>query len=111
MSRGLPPRTDRAQRFWHGVTSTRGPLNPADGGWKTSWWAACPDSLFMLFPRTRRLVEAAPKWIADRVGLGNVMNPPPADAALRPDLRRLELAKAIARDPKSGAGRTSPSPA
>src|ERR1700743_2799409 len=59
--------------------------------------ALLPDSLLMLFP-DKALVERA-KWIAERVGLGPVMyrRPPPLPFA---DLRRLELAKAIARDPK-----------
>ncbi|MHC2373624.1 branched-chain amino acid transport system ATP-binding protein [Bradyrhizobium diazoefficiens] len=59
--------------------------------------ALLPDSLFMLFP-DKALVERA-KWIADRVGLGNVMNRRPPTLPFA-DLRRLELAKAIARDPK-----------
>src|SRR4051794_14131817 len=59
--------------------------------------ALLPDSLFMLFP-DKALVERA-KWIADRVGLGNVMDRRPPTLPFA-DLRRLELAKAIARDPK-----------
>ncbi|MGY4440045.1 ABC-type branched-subunit amino acid transport system ATPase component [Bradyrhizobium sp. LM2.3] len=59
--------------------------------------ALLPDSLFMLFP-DKALVERA-KWIADRVGLGAVMNRRPPTLPFA-DLRRLELAKAIARDPK-----------
>src|ERR1700755_1618976 len=59
--------------------------------------ALLPDSLFMLFP-DKALVERA-RWIADRVGLGNVMNRRPPTLPFA-DLRRLELAKAIARDPK-----------
>ncbi|MGY4451663.1 ABC-type branched-subunit amino acid transport system ATPase component/ABC-type branched-subunit amino acid transport system substrate-binding protein [Bradyrhizobium sp. i1.3.1] len=59
--------------------------------------ALLPDSLFMLFP-DKALVERA-KWIADRVGLGSVMNRRPPTLPFA-DLRRLELAKAIARDPK-----------
>ncbi len=59
--------------------------------------ALLPDSLFMLFA-DKALTERA-KWIANRVGLGAVMerHPPTLPFA---DLRRLELAKAIARDPK-----------
>lgn len=59
--------------------------------------ALLPDSLFMLFP-DKALVERA-KWIAERVGLGDVMNRRPPTLPFA-DLRRLELAKAIARDPK-----------
>jgi branched-chain amino acid transport system ATP-binding protein len=59
--------------------------------------ALLPDSLFMLFP-DKALLERA-KWIADRVGLGSVMNRRPPTLPFA-DLRRLELAKAIARDPK-----------
>jgi len=59
--------------------------------------ALLPDSLFMLFP-DKALTERA-KWIADRVGLGSVMHRRPPTLPFA-DLRRLELAKAIARDPK-----------
>jgi branched-chain amino acid transport system ATP-binding protein len=59
--------------------------------------ALLPDSLFMLFP-DHALTERA-KWIADRVGLGAVMDRRPPTLPFA-DLRRLELAKAIARDPK-----------
>src|ERR1700742_3776932 len=59
--------------------------------------ALLPDSLFMLFP-DKALTERA-KWIADRVGLGAVMDRRPPTLPFA-DLRRLELAKAIARDPK-----------
>src|SRR5215813_1295727 len=59
--------------------------------------ALLPDSLFMLFP-DKALTERA-KWIAERVGLGAVMNRRPPTLPFA-DLRRLELAKAIARDPK-----------
>jgi branched-chain amino acid transport system ATP-binding protein len=51
----------------------------------------------MLFP-DKALTERA-KWIAERVGLGAVMNRRPPTLPFA-DLRRLELAKAIARDPK-----------
>src|ERR1700760_3204916 len=59
--------------------------------------ALLPDSLFMLFA-DKALTERA-KWIAERVGLAAVMNRPPPTLPFA-DLRRLELAKAIARDPK-----------
>ena len=59
--------------------------------------ALLPDSLFMLFP-DKALTERA-KWIAERVGLGAVMHRRPPTLPFA-DLRRLELAKAIARDPK-----------
>src|SRR5258705_8929708 len=59
--------------------------------------ALLPDSLFMLFADSS-LTERA-KWIANRVGLGTVMHRRPPTLPFA-DLRRLELAKAIARDPK-----------
>ena len=59
--------------------------------------ALLPDSLFMLFA-DKALTERA-KWIAERVGLGSVMDRRPPTLPFA-DLRRLELAKAIARDPK-----------
>ena len=59
--------------------------------------ALLPDSLFMLFA-DKALTERA-KWIAERVGLGAVMDRRPPTLPFA-DLRRLELAKAIARDPK-----------
>ena len=59
--------------------------------------ALLPDSLLMLFP-DKALTERA-KWIAERVGLGEVMHRRPPTLPFA-DLRRLELAKAIARDPK-----------
>ncbi|MFZ1169906.1 MAG: ATP-binding cassette domain-containing protein, partial [Bradyrhizobium sp.] len=59
--------------------------------------ALLPDSLFMLFP-DKALTERA-EWIANRVGLGAVMDRRPPTLPFA-DLRRLELAKAIARDPK-----------
>jgi ABC-type branched-subunit amino acid transport system ATPase component len=59
--------------------------------------ALLPDSLLMLFP-DKALAERA-KWIAERVGLGDVMDRRPPTLPFA-DLRRLELAKAIARDPK-----------
>jgi branched-chain amino acid transport system ATP-binding protein len=59
--------------------------------------ALLPDSLFMLHANKALMKRA--EWIAERVGLGAVMarRPPTLPFA---DLRRLELAKAIARDPK-----------
>src|SRR3979409_1021717 len=51
--------------------------------------ALLPDSLFMLFA-DKRLTERA-KWIANRVGLGAVMNRRPPTLPFA-DLRRLELA-------------------
>src|ERR1700742_3770174 len=59
--------------------------------------ALLPDSLLMLFP-DKVLTERA-RWIANRVGLGAVMDRRPPTLPFA-DLRRLELAKAIARDPK-----------
>jgi branched-chain amino acid transport system ATP-binding protein len=59
--------------------------------------ALLPDSLFMLVA-DKALTERA-KWIAERVGLGAVMHRRPPTLPFA-DLRRLELAKAIARDPK-----------
>ncbi|MDB5628314.1 MAG: transporter ATP-binding protein, partial [Tardiphaga sp.] len=59
--------------------------------------ALLPDSLFMLFA-DKALTERA-KWIAERVGLKDVMHRRPPTLPFA-DLRRLELAKAIARDPK-----------
>jgi branched-chain amino acid transport system ATP-binding protein len=59
--------------------------------------ALLPDSLLMLFP-DKALKERA-RWIAERVGLGAVMDRRPPTLPFA-DLRRLELAKAIARDPK-----------
>src|SRR3954466_15767580 len=59
--------------------------------------ALLPDSLLMLFP-DKALTERA-RWIAERGGLAGVMNRRPPTRPFA-DLRRLELAKAIARDPK-----------
>jgi branched-chain amino acid transport system ATP-binding protein len=59
--------------------------------------ALLPDSLFNLFA-DRALIERA-KAIAGRVGLGAVLDRRPPTLPFA-DLRRLELAKAIARDPK-----------
>src|ERR1700748_2842129 len=61
--------------------------------------ALLPDSLLMLFP-DKALMERA-KQITERVGLGSVMHRRPPTLPFA-DLRRLELAKAIARDPKVG---------
>jgi branched-chain amino acid transport system ATP-binding protein len=59
--------------------------------------ALLPDSLLKLFA-DRALIDRA-RAIAERVGLGAVMNRRPPTLPFA-DLRRLELAKAIARDPK-----------
>ncbi|WP_022724179.1 ATP-binding cassette domain-containing protein, partial [Rhodopseudomonas sp. B29] len=59
--------------------------------------ALLPDSLLALFP-DRALTERA-EAIAERVGLAPVMRRKPPTLPFA-DLRRLELAKAIARDPK-----------
>src|ERR1700710_209145 len=59
--------------------------------------ALLPDSLFMLFA-DKALTDRA-RWIAERVGLGAVMDRKPPTLPFA-DLRRLELAKAIARNPK-----------
>src|ERR1700743_1962884 len=59
--------------------------------------ALFPDSLLMLFA-DKALTERA-RWIANRVGLGNVMDRKPPTLPFA-HLRRLQLAKAIARDPK-----------
>ncbi|MGN6114213.1 MAG: ATP-binding cassette domain-containing protein, partial [Nitrobacter sp.] len=61
--------------------------------------ALLPDSLFMLFP-DKALLDRA-RQIAERVGLGAVMDRHPPTLPFA-DLRRLELAKAIARDPQVG---------
>jgi branched-chain amino acid transport system ATP-binding protein len=58
--------------------------------------ALLPDSLFKLFA-DRALINRA-KAIAERVGLAGVVNRRPPTLPFA-DLRRLELAKAIARDP------------
>ena len=59
--------------------------------------ALLPDSLFKVFA-DRALTDRA-KAIAERVGLGAVIDRRPPTLPFA-DLRRLELAKAIARDPK-----------
>ncbi len=59
--------------------------------------ALLPDSLFKLFA-DRALIDRA-RWIAQRVGLEKVIDRKPPTLPFA-DLRRLELAKAIARDPK-----------
>src|ERR1700749_3184061 len=63
--------------------------------------ALLPDSLLRLFA-DKALTERA-KWIANRVGLGAVMDRKPPTLPFA-DLRRLELAKAIARDPQGVLG-------
>jgi branched-chain amino acid transport system ATP-binding protein len=59
--------------------------------------ALLPDDLLML--RVNRAVEERARAIAARVGLGNVMHRLPGTLPFA-DLRRLELAKAVARNPK-----------
>jgi branched-chain amino acid transport system ATP-binding protein len=59
--------------------------------------ALLPDKLTMLFASAE--VDAKARDIAQRVGLGHVIDRRPPTLAFA-DLRRLELAKAIARDPK-----------
>jgi branched-chain amino acid transport system ATP-binding protein len=59
--------------------------------------ALLPDKLTMLFSSAD--VDAKARDIAQRTGLGHVIDRKPPTLAFA-DLRRLELAKAIARDPK-----------
>ena len=59
--------------------------------------ALLPDSLLRLF--ADRSVDRTARAIGERVGLGDVLNRRPATLPFA-DLRRLELAKAVARDPK-----------
>src|ERR1700720_867546 len=59
--------------------------------------ALLPDSLFMLFA-DKALTERA-KWIANRVGLGAVMDRRPPTLPFA-DLRRVGMAKAVAGGPK-----------
>jgi branched-chain amino acid transport system ATP-binding protein len=59
--------------------------------------ALLPDSLFALFHDPG--VEDRARVIAERVGLGHVLDRKPPTLAFA-DLRRLELAKAVARHPK-----------
>src|ERR1700748_3888620 len=61
--------------------------------------ALLPDSLFMLVA-DKALTERA-KWLRERCGLGAGMDRRPATLPVA-DVRRLELAKAIARDPTVG---------
>jgi ABC-type branched-subunit amino acid transport system ATPase component len=56
-----------------------------------------PDRIFMLRPSREAVARATE--IAERVGLGGVLDRLPATLPFA-DLRRMELAKAIARDPK-----------
>ncbi len=58
--------------------------------------ALLPNTIFQLFPRPEVARQA--QEIAERVGLGDVINHYP-DALAYADLRRLEVAKAIALDP------------
>jgi branched-chain amino acid transport system ATP-binding protein len=59
--------------------------------------ALLPDSLLRLVAEPH--VDRRAREIADRVGLGNVLNRRPATLPFA-DLRRLEMAKALARDPR-----------
>jgi branched-chain amino acid transport system ATP-binding protein len=59
--------------------------------------ALLPDSLFRLAVQPH--VEDRARAIAERVGLGNVLDRRPPTLPFA-DLRRLEMAKALARDPK-----------
>jgi branched-chain amino acid transport system ATP-binding protein len=59
--------------------------------------ALLPDSLFALFADSS--VDGKARAIAERVGLGHVLDRKPPTLAFA-DLRRLELAKAVARHPK-----------
>src|SRR6202050_3312041 len=59
--------------------------------------ALLPDKLTRLF--TDPETDARARAIADRVGLGAVLDRRPATLAFA-DLRKIEIAKAIARDPK-----------
>jgi branched-chain amino acid transport system ATP-binding protein len=59
--------------------------------------ALLPDSLFRLAAEPH--VEGRARQIAERVGLGDVLNRRPPTLPFA-DLRRLEMAKALARDPK-----------
>ncbi len=59
--------------------------------------ALLPDSLWKLFAEAH--VDAAAREIAERVGLAAVIHRHPGTLPFA-DLRRMELAKAIARDPK-----------
>jgi branched-chain amino acid transport system ATP-binding protein len=59
--------------------------------------ALLPDSLFALFADPS--VDGKARAIAERVGLGHVLDRKPPTLAFA-DLRRLELAKAVARHPK-----------
>jgi len=56
-----------------------------------------PDSLFDFLPKPA--VEARARSIAERVGLGAVLDRKPSTLPFA-DLRKMEIAKAIARDPK-----------
>jgi branched-chain amino acid transport system ATP-binding protein len=59
--------------------------------------ALLPDSLWRLFAEPH--VERRAREIAERVGLGGVLDRRPATLPFA-DLRRLEMAKALARDPR-----------
>ncbi len=64
--------------------------------------ALLPDSLFRLAADPG--VDGQARAIAERVGLGDVLDRRPPTLPFA-DLRRLEMAKALARDPKVGADR------
>jgi branched-chain amino acid transport system ATP-binding protein len=59
--------------------------------------ALLPDKLLRLFPDPE--IEARARAIAERVGLGHVLERRPATLPFA-DLRKMEIAKAIARDPQ-----------
>ena len=59
--------------------------------------ALLPDKLLRLFPNPA--IEARAREIAERVGLSNVLDRRPSTLPFA-DLRKMEIAKAIARDPK-----------
>ena len=61
-----------------------------------------PDKLLDFFPDAA--IEKRARAIAERVGLGAALDRRPSTLPFA-DLRRMEIAKAIARDPQSGAGR------
>src|ERR1700760_3487792 len=92
---GLPPHKSPRKAFGMVFHHSR-PLN-RQTVLENIMVALLPDSLFMLFP-DKALAERA-RWIAERLGLGAVMGRRPPTLPFA-DLRRLELAKAIARDPK-----------
>jgi branched-chain amino acid transport system ATP-binding protein len=92
---GLPPHRIARQGFGMVFQHSR-PLN-RQTVLENIMVALLPDSLFKLFA-DRALIDRA-RAIATRVGLGAVTDRRPPTLPFA-DLRRLELAKAIARDPK-----------